>query len=35
MSDQKFWIGTVLKKNVERGKLGGFAQYCKSNVAKR
>jgi hypothetical protein len=25
---QKFWIGTVSKEHVERGKIGGFAQVC-------
>lgn len=28
MSQQKFWIGTVSKEHVERGKTGGFAQVC-------
>ena len=25
---QQFWIGTVSKEHVERGKAGGFAQVC-------
>mgnify|MGYP000991585589 CR=1 len=28
MNQQKFWIGTVSKEHVERGKAGGFAQLC-------
>jgi hypothetical protein len=28
MSQQKFWLGTVSKEHVERGKAGGFAQLC-------
>lgn len=28
MTQQKFWIGTVSKEHVERGKAGGFAQLC-------
>lgn len=25
---QQYWIGTVSKEHVERGKAGGFAQVC-------
>jgi hypothetical protein len=28
MNQQKFWIGTVSKEHVERGKASGFAQLC-------
>ena len=28
MSQQRFWVGTVSKEHVERGKVGGFAQVC-------
>lgn len=28
MTSQKFWIGTVSKEHVERGKQGGFIQVC-------
>ena len=33
MSDQRFWVGTVSKEHVERGKLGGFAQVCHGKEA--
>jgi hypothetical protein len=28
MNQQKFWVGTVSKEHVVRGKSGGFAQLC-------
>jgi hypothetical protein len=28
MTSKKFWIGTVSKEHVDRGKLGSFAQVC-------
>ena len=30
---QKFWLGTVSKEHVERGKAGGFAQVCHGKKA--
>lgn len=30
---QKFWVGTVSKEHVERGKAGGFAQVCHGKEA--
>lgn len=30
---KKFWVGTVSKEHVERGKLGGFAQVCHGKEA--
>ena len=30
---QNFWIGTVSKEHVERGKSGGFAQVCHGKAA--
>lgn len=30
---KKFWIGTVSKEHVERGKQGGFAQVCHGKEA--
>lgn len=31
--NQQFWIGTVSKEHVERGKAGGFAQVCHGKCA--
>ena len=28
MTEQRFWIGTVSKEHVDRGRAGGFAQVC-------
>ncbi len=33
MSQQRFWIGTVSREHVERGKTGGFAQLCHGKQA--
>lgn len=30
---QRFWVGTVSKEHVERGKAGGFAQVCHGKLA--
>src|ERR1700691_5663683 len=30
---QQFWIGTVSKEHVLRGKVGGFAQVCHGKQA--